>query len=91
MTAAQRQKLDFVSEARDATTKILEGYEKLISMQGEWNALDYGNAIVPNDLVGSEHEGLTAANVGAAVFDSANAITTLLGAGHATNLNRIRK
>ena len=36
-----------------------------------------------------ENDGITKAEVGAVVFDTANALVTLLNAGHATNMAKL--
>lgn len=77
---------DFISEARAANKKIWEGINDLIALQREWNALDYGNTLDPG--IG-ENEGITNIEVGAVVFDSANALVTTLNAGHATNMAKL--
>jgi hypothetical protein len=77
---------DFISEARQANKAIWDNINKLISMQREWNALDYANEL--QDGVGA-NEGVTAAEVGAVVFDTADAFVTVLGAGHATNMAKL--
>lgn len=77
---------DFISEARSANRAIWDGINALIALQREWNALDYGNTLDPGTV---ENEGLTAVEVGAVVFDTANAMTTLLGQGHATNMAKL--
>lgn len=77
---------DFISEARSANRAIWDGINALIALQREWNALDYGNTLDPGT---GENEGLTAVEVGAVVFDTANAMTTLLGQGHATNMAKL--
>lgn len=77
---------DFISEVKAANRQIWDGINQLKSMQREWNALDYGNTLDPG--VG-DNQGLTALEVGAVVFDTANALETVLGAGHATNMAKL--
>ena len=77
---------DFISEARAANRKVWEGINALIALQREWNALDYGNTLDPGT---GENEGITNVEVGAVVFDSANALVTTLNAGHATNMAKL--
>ena len=77
---------DFISEAKAANRQIWDGINALVALQREWNALDYGNTLDPG---AGENEGLTAVEVGAVVFDSANALVTTLNAGHATNMAKL--
>lgn len=82
------RKADFVSEARQAARQFWAAVNTLKAMQREWNALDYGNTLDDEGdtaFIG-EHAGLTPVDVGAVVFDTANAIETVLNAGHATNV-----
>lgn len=74
---------DYVTEVRQANREVWEGILKLLSLQKEWNALDYSQEL--NDFVG-ENAHLNATQVGAVVFDTANALETLLQSGHATNM-----
>ena len=57
-----------------------------MALQREYNALDHGNTL--DDGEGS-NTGVTKEEVGAVVFDTANAMVTLLGAGHATNMAKL--
>lgn len=77
---------DFITEARQANRELWGAINKLVALQREWNALDYGTTL--NDFQG-ENEGLTGAEVGAVVFDSANAFVGVLNAGHATNMAKL--
>lgn len=77
---------DFYTEARAANRAIWDGINTLVALQREWNALDYGNSL---DVGEGENEGLTKTQVGAVTFDTANAMVTLLGSGHATNMAKL--
>ena len=77
---------DYISEARAANRQVWEGINTLKSLQREYNALDYGNTLP--DWSG-ENDWITKAEVGAVVFDTANALVTLLDAGHATNMAKL--
>lgn len=74
---------DYITEARAANQAIWDGINALIALQREWNALDYGSTLADGD---GANAGYTAAEVGAVVFDTANAFVALLGQGHATNM-----
>jgi hypothetical protein len=82
---AERQGL-FITEARRHAKAIWDGLNALEALQSEWNALDYGNTL-PNGS--GSNDGVTTTNVGAVVFDTANAIRTVLDAGHATNIAKL--
>jgi hypothetical protein len=77
---------DYISEARAANRQVWEGINTLKSLQREYNALDYGNTLPDGS---GENDGITKAEVGAVVFDTANALVTLLDAGHATNMAKL--
>lgn len=77
---------DFITEARIANKAIWNGINQLIALQREWNALDYGNTL---DAGEGDNEGIAPAEVGAVVFDTADAMVTLLGTGHATNMAKL--
>jgi hypothetical protein len=77
---------DFITEARAANRQVWDGINTLIAMQREYNALDYGTTL---DAGEGANVGIDAAEVGAVVFDTANAFVTLLNAGHATNMAKL--
>ncbi len=77
---------DFITLARQHNKAIWDGINALVAMQREWNALDYGTTL--NDGAGA-NEGLTKTQIGAVVFDTANAFVAVLNAGHATNMSRL--
>ena len=77
---------DYISLARTAARDLLDAYQRLINMQFEWNALDYGNTL---DAGEGDNAGITKTEVGAVVFDTANAITAVFNAGHATNVSKL--
>ena len=89
MAASNAQKQAFINAARQAATEYWNAQETLIALQAEWNALDYANALVNGDFTG-DNEGLTAANIGSVVFDTANAMQVVFNAGNATNIARIK-
>lgn len=77
---------DYISEARAANRQVWEGINTLKSLQREYNALDYGNTLPDGS---GENDGITKAEVGAVVFDTANAMVSLLDTGHATNMAKL--
>ena len=74
---------DYISEARAANKAAWDAINALVSLQREWNALDYGNTLPQGD---GANAGITPTEVGAVVFDTANAFVAVLAAGHATNM-----
>lgn len=77
---------NYISLVRDANRKAWEGINELVEFQREWNALNYG-ATLPDGS--GDNAGITAAQVGAVVFDSANAFVTVLNTGVATNMAKL--
>ena len=77
---------DYISEARDANRQVWEGINTLKSLQREYSALDYGNTLPDGS---GENDGITKSEVGAVVFDTANAMVSLLDTGHATNMAKL--
>jgi len=77
---------DFYTLARNHSKAIWDGINALVALQREWNALDYGNTLEPG---AGANDGLTDTEVGAVVFDSANAFVAVLAAGHATNMAKL--
>jgi hypothetical protein len=90
LTEAEAQQMsrenDYIGEARAAAREVWDGISKLKALQREYNALDYGTTL---DTGAGDNAGITAAQVGAVVFDTANALETVLAAGHATNLAKL--
>jgi len=77
---------DFITEARQHNKQIWDGINALVALQREWNAMDFGNTL---DAGEGANEGIEAAEVGAVVFDTANALVGVLAAGHATNMAKL--
>ena len=77
---------DYITEARAANRQVWDGINALKALQREYNALDYGNTLPDGS---GENDGITKAEVGAVVFDTANALVTLLDTGHATNMAKL--
>ena len=81
-----RLQSDYITEARAANRKVWDGINALKSLQREYNALDYGNTLPDGS---GENEGISKAEVGAVIFDTANALVALLDTGHATNMAKL--
>jgi hypothetical protein len=77
---------DFYTVVRSANKAIWDGINTLVALQREWNALDYGTTLDPGE---GANEGLSKTDIGAVTFDTANALVTLLGQGHATNMAKL--
>ena len=84
--AASREQ-DVYTLARQHNKAIWDGMNALLTMQKEWNALDYGNTL---DAGAGENTGLTRTEIGAVVFDTANEMKLrILDTGHATNMAKL--
>lgn len=70
---------EYINQVRAANKKVWDGINALVELQKQWNALDYGSTLV--DATGA----YTAAEIGAVVFDTANALAAAQSTGHATN------
>lgn len=77
---------DYITIAREKNRQVWEGINDLVALQREWQALDYGNTL---DAGEGDNTGIEAADVGAVVFDTANALVAVLNAGHATNMAKL--
>lgn len=73
---------EYIAAVKAANRQIWDGINALVAAQREWNALDYSATLDALD-------GVTAAEVGAVVFDTANALVAVLNAGHATNMAKL--
>ena len=82
----QAREQDYISTVRALNRQLWEALNGLKSLQREWSALDYGNTL---DAGTGANAGISGADVGAVVFATADAITTLLDTGHATNMAKL--
>lgn len=85
MTAVREQ--EYITTARALTKQVWEGIHALVAMQAEWNALDYGTTL--DNGTGGFNDGILAADVGAVVFATADALSATLSGGHATNMAKL--
>lgn len=76
------RKEEFVADARRLNRAIWDNLNQLRALQREWNALDYGTTL-------GDGAGAPAADVGAVVFDTVNALDATLAQGHATNMAKL--
>lgn len=70
LVASGRQ-IQYIAEARQAARNFWNAYHTLIAMQTEWNALDYANTLADGT---GDNAGITHAEMGAAIFDTANEV-----------------
>jgi hypothetical protein len=79
---------EFTMITRQAAAQLWEAWLTLKGLQNEWNAQDYGNTL---DLdVGGVNGHLSPSQVGAVIFDTANAIdTSVMQVGHSTNVTNL--
>lgn len=85
MTTPERQQA-YITLVRTYATQLWLAYQGLLSLQAEWNAQDYGTNLENGAGV---NQGISNAMVGAAIFATPNAMTTLFASGHATNLTAV--
>lgn len=85
MTTPERHQA-YITLVRTLATQLWLAYIGLLSLQGEWNAQDYGTTLGDGTGVNA---GITKAMVGAATFATPDAMTTLFASGHATNLTAV--
>ena len=74
---------DYISKARDENKKVWDAIHALLTLQAEYNALDYGNTLPDGE---GDNAGYTKDEVGAVVFATADAMKALLDTGHGTNM-----
>lgn len=77
---------EYYDKVRQANKALWNAINDLQELQMQWNALDYSNSL--SNGVGT-NEGLTKTELGAVVFDTANAMKAVLNAGHATNMAKL--
>lgn len=77
---------NYYNQARAAANNFWRAYHQLKDMQTQWNALDYGHTLNPGQ---NGNDGLVAADLGAAIFATTDAVTALFVQGHATNIAKI--
>ena len=82
---ANRQQ-DYMTLAKQHNKAVWDGINALVALQREWNALDYGNTLPDGE---GFNEGIVRSEVGAVVFDTANAMVAVLSAGNATNMAKL--
>ena len=86
MSAQTQRDADYISRVRNLNRQLWDALLNLQEAQRQWNALDYGNTLADGSGV---NDGVTAAQVGAVVFDSTNAFVAVLEDGHATNMAKL--
>lgn len=86
MTVQEARNSEYYDKVRQANKSLWNAINDLQELQRQWNALDYSNTLT--DGAGT-NEGLTKVEIGAVVFDTANAMKNVLDAGHATNMAKL--
>ena len=86
MAVIDARNSEYYDKVRQSNRALWNAINDLQELQRQWNALDYSNSLT--DGVGT-NEGLTKTEVGAVVFDTANAMKAVLDAGHATNMAKL--
>lgn len=76
----------YIADIIRNTRQFWTAYEFLKAQQDQWNAGDYLNKLIDGD---ASNNNVTTAAVGAVVFDTMNAIATLLSQGYATNITKL--
>jgi hypothetical protein len=88
--ATDSRQSDFITEARNHARQIYQSVSALKAMQNEFNYGGYGTqGADPLPPGTGSNEGITAADVGAVVFDTADALKTVLDNGHGANLAKL--
>ena len=77
---------DYITLARQNNKQLWDALNNLVALQREYNALDYGTTLPDGE---GDNTGITKEEVGAVVFDTANALVAVLAAGHATNMAKL--
>lgn len=83
MAAISSRKRAFKSEVRDAAQRIWGAVQDLKGLRAEADAQNYGATL--DDLDGE----VAAADILAIPYATADALNTLMGQGHATNLTNV--
>lgn len=77
---------DYITTVRSHNRAVWDGIYALKALQAEWTALDYTNNL---DNGAGENAGITVAQVSSVVNTTTDALITLLGQGHGTNMARL--
>ena len=77
---------DYITIVRQNNRQLWDALNNLVALQREYNALDYGTTLGDGE---GDNIGITRQEVGAVVFDTANALVVVLNAGHATNMAKL--
>lgn len=76
----------YYANVRQKANEFWNSLQALKALQPQWNALDYGNTLAAGEGV---NDGISAAQLGAVVFDTADAVSNLMANGHATNVTKL--
>jgi hypothetical protein len=82
------RKSAYITETRELARNLWQAINGLEALQKEWNALDYTNTLTADDFEGANSD-LQTLEVSSVVFDTTNALRSVLDQGHATNLAQL--
>lgn len=83
------EKFNTITRIRQAATDLVSAIERLQALKQDWTYMDLGNVLTETDFV-EQHAGLTVSDIVAVGGTTLEAIETLLGQGHGTNLYKIK-
>jgi len=83
------ERFNTITQIRQAATDLVTAIERLQALKQDWIYMDLGNVLTEADFI-ERHEGLTVADIVAVGGTTLQALETLLGQGHGTNLYKIR-
>jgi hypothetical protein len=85
--ATENRQSGYITEAREHARRIYSSISALKTMQSEFNYGGYGpQGANPLPDGQGDNEGVTAAQVGAVIFDTTDALKGLLDGGHGANI-----
>ncbi len=83
------ERFNTITQIRQAATDLVTAIERLQALKQDWIYMDLGNVLTEADFV-EQHAGLTVSDIVAVGGTTLQALETLLGQGHGTNLYKIR-
>jgi len=83
------ERFNTITQIRQAATDLVTAIERLQALKQDWIYMDLGNVLTETDFV-EQHAGLTVSDIVAVGGTTLEAIETLLGQGHGTNLYKIK-
>lgn len=83
------ERFNTITQIRQAATDLVTAIERLQALKQDWIYMDLGNVLTEADFI-EQHSGLAVADIVAVGGTTLQALETLLGQGHGTNLYKIR-